>query len=148
MKKVIRINESELRGMVNEMVTEYMGLDPRYIKNELNIDDDDMLDDAATDMDEENLEFEIGRAIKSLVKDGGRPSETPIDYKILENMLLERFGFRYVGSNVKSQSLDFKNDRYVLKLFPHYSYIAPSTKPSGKIIIYNFRVSSLSRENV
>ena len=126
MKKVIRINESELRGMVNEMVTEYMGLDPRYIKNELNIDDDDMLDDAATDMDEENLEFEIGRAIKSLVKDGGRPSETPIDYKILENMLLERFGFRYVGSNVKSQSLDFKNDRYVLKLFPHYSYIAPS----------------------
>ena len=148
MKKVIRINESELRGMVNEMVTEYMGLDPRYIKNELNIDDDDMLDDAATDMDEENLEFEIGRAIKSLVKDGGRPSETPIDYKILENMLLERFGFRYVGSNVKSQSLDFKNDRYVLKLFPHYSYIAPSTKPSGKIIIYNFRVSSLSRKNV
>ena len=148
MKKVIRINESVLSGLVENVINEYMGLDPRHIKNELGIEDDDMLDDAATDMDEEDLEFEIGRAIKSLVKGGGRPSETPIDYKTLENMLLERFGFRYVGPNVKSQSLDFKNDRYVLKLFPHYSYIAPNTKPSGDIIIYNFRVSSLSRENV
>ncbi len=144
MKKVIRISESELRGMVNEMVTEYIGLDPRHIKNELGIDDDDMLDDAATAMDEEDLEFEIGRAIKSLVKGGGRPSETPIDYKTLENMLLEKFGFKYVGPNVKSQSLDFRNDKYVLKLFPHYSYIAPNTKPSGQIIIYNFRVSSIA----
>lgn len=148
MKQTIRLTESELSGLVEDVINEYIGLDPRYIKNELGIEDDDMLDDAATDMDEEDLEFEIGGAIKSLVKDGGRPSETPIDYKILENMLLKRFGFRYVGPNVKSQSLDFRNDRYVLKLFPHYSYIAPSTKPSGKIIIYNFRVSSLSRENV
>lgn len=148
MKQTIRLTESELSGLVEDVINEYIGLDPRYIKNELGIEDDDMLDNAATDMDEEDLEFEIGGAIKSLVKDGGRPSETPIDYKILENMLLKRFGFRYVGPNVKSQSLDFRNDRYVLKLFPHYSYIAPSTKPSGKIIIYNFRVFSLSRENV
>ena len=145
MKKVIRINESVLSGLVENVINEYMGIDPRHIKNELGIEDDDMLDDAATDMDEEDMEYAIGGAIKSLVKDGGRPSETPIDYKTLENMLLERFGFRYVGPNVKSQSLDFRNDRYVLKLFPHYSYIAPSTKPSGDIIIYNFRVSSLSR---
>lgn len=135
MRRAIRLTESKLKYIITESMKRVLNEDHKYtqLRNILGITDNDEWNAAAECERHEDLEDEIWRAIANLA--GGNPRENRFEFSDMANMLQNKFGFKYIGSDVEQECHQFSNGEDTLEIFPDWFY-----QKQGKMNIGNLHV--------
>jgi len=133
MKKIIRLNEHELKTIIKEGVVntlQNIGVDPRNMMSDFG--DDPEMEAAKIALDHEDEEVRLIRLIKNTLFNGERIYDKIVDFNKVGE-LLNKEGYEYSGSSRPHQAyyFDNKNNGYRLVLCPQWFF--PEFGGRGKI---------------
>ena len=136
MRQLVRLTETDLHNIIKESVNKILKEDLTYkqIKNITGIEDDDELNASVHSEDAEEVEHNVWESLVEMAN-GDSPRRHIYNFKDFANMLYEKFGFEYLGSDIENECHEFENEEFKLDVFPRTFY-----EKQGLMRIENFHV--------
>lgn len=138
--KIIKINESVIKRIVYESVKKILSEDLTYkqMRNILGVEDDDELNAAVAAEESEEIETQIAKDICNIEGVNSLYKNNIFDFDEIENMLSKKYGMKYIGPDDEEESHKFKNDNFILRIYPINYY-----RGLGKFRFRNFSVNGI-----